>query len=76
MDGDAAFERFGRAAGLLGAALADVPLAAARRDWCTDPRWVRPGDPPVDVVCGELCCAGMSADEAELPGAAARRVGR
>ena len=28
MDGDAAFERFGRAAGLLGAALADVPLQA------------------------------------------------
>jgi homoserine kinase type II len=32
MDREAAFERFGRAAGLLGAALADVPLADALRD--------------------------------------------
>ena len=54
MDGEAAFERFGRAAGLLGAALADVPLADALRDWRTDPRWVRLDDPPVDVLCGEL----------------------
>ena len=41
MDGEAAFERFGRAVGLLGGALADVPLADALRDWRTDPRWVR-----------------------------------
>ena len=32
MDGETAFERFGRAAGLLGTALADVPLADAVRD--------------------------------------------
>ena len=76
MDGEAAFGRFGRAAGLLGAALADVPLADAPRDWRTDPRWVRPDDPPVDVVCGELRSAGMSAEQAELLGAAARRAGR
>ena len=76
MDGEAAFERLGWAAGLLGAALADVPLGYARRDWRTDPRWVRPGDPPVDVVCGELRAAGMSAGQAELLDAAARRAGR
>lgn len=76
MDGEAAFERFGRTAGLLGAALADVPLGDAVRDWRTDPRWVRPGDPPVDVLCGELCSAGMSAEQAELLTGAARRAGR
>jgi homoserine kinase type II len=76
MDGEAAFERFGRAAGLLSAALANVPLADALRDWRTDPRWVRPGDPPVDVLCGELCSAGMSAGHAELLAAAGRRAGR
>jgi homoserine kinase type II len=76
MDGEAAFERFGRAVGLLGAALADVPLTDALRDWRTDPRWVRPGDPPVDVLCGELRSAGMSAEQAEVLGAAARRAGQ
>ena len=65
-DGEAAFERFGRAAGLLGAALANVPLGNAVRDWRTDPRWVRPDDPPVDVLCGELRSAGMSAGQAGL----------
>ena len=49
-----AFERFGRATGLVGAALAEVPLGDAVRDWRTDPRWVRPGDPPVEVLFGEL----------------------
>jgi len=39
MDGEAAFERFGRAAGLLGGALADVLLTDAVRDWRTDPPW-------------------------------------
>jgi homoserine kinase type II len=76
MDSEPAFERFGRAAGLLGAALADVPLTDALRDWRTDPRWVRPGDPPVDVLCGELRSAGMSAEQAELLRAAGRRAGR
>jgi len=76
MDGEAAFERFGRAAGLLGAALADVPIKDAVRDWRADPRWVRPGDPPVDVLCGELRSAGMSAEQAELLDAAGRRAGR
>jgi homoserine kinase type II len=75
MDSETAFERFGRAVGLLGAALAAVPLADAVRDWRTDPRWVQPDDPPVEVLCGELRSAGMSAGQAELPGAAARRVG-
>ena len=76
MDGEAAFERFGRATGLLGAALADVPLPEALRDWRTDPRWVRPDDPPVDVLCGELRSAGMSPEQAELLDTAARRAGR
>jgi homoserine kinase type II len=76
MDGDAAFERFGRATGLLGVALANVPLGDALREWRTDPRWVQPGDPPVDVLCGELRSAGVNAEQAELPGEAARRVGR
>jgi homoserine kinase type II len=76
MDGEAAFERLGRTAGHLSAALADVPLADALRDWRTDPRWIRPDDPPVTAVCGELRSAGMSAGQAELLDAAASRVGR
>jgi homoserine kinase type II len=76
MDGEAAFERFGRTVGLLGVGLADVPLADAPRDWRTDPRWVHPDDPPVEVLCGELRSAGMSAEQAEVLGAAARRAGR
>jgi homoserine kinase type II len=76
MDGQAAFERFGRASGLLSAALADVPLADALRDWRTDPRWIRPDDPPVEVLCGDLRSAGMSAGLTEVLGAAARRAGR
>jgi homoserine kinase type II len=76
MDGEAAFERFGRTAGLLGAALANAPLADAPRDWRTDPRSVQPGDPPVDILCDELRSAGMSAEQAELLDAAARRAGR
>jgi homoserine kinase type II len=76
MDGEAAFERFGRAAGQLGAALAEVPLQEAIRDWRTDPRWIQPDDPPVDVLCGQLRSAGMSAAQAELLSATARRIGR
>lgn len=76
LDSPAAFERFGRAAGQLSAALADVPLVDDVRDWRTDPRWVQPGDPPVDVVCGQLRSAGMSAGHVELLGEAARRAGR
>ena len=53
-----------------------MPLAEALRDWRTDPRWVRPDDPPVDVLCGELRSAGMSAGQAGLLGKAARRAGR
>jgi homoserine kinase type II len=76
MGRDAAFERFGSATALLGAALADVPLADALRDWRSDPRWIRPGDPPVDVLCGELRSAGMSVGQMEVLDAAARRVGQ
>ena len=76
MNGEAAFERFGRTVGVLGAALAKVPLANALRDWRTDPRWAQPGDPPVDVVCGELRTAGMSARQAEVLVEADRRIGR
>jgi homoserine kinase type II len=76
MDDEAAFERLGRTVGLLSAALADVPLADALRDWRTDPRWIRPDDPPVDVLCAELRSAGMSAAHAKLLDAAASRVGR
>jgi homoserine kinase type II len=71
-----AFERLGRAVGLVDAALADVPLGAALRDWRTDPRWVRPGDPPVEALFDELRSGGMSAEHGELLGAAARRAGR
>ena len=53
-----------------------MPLADTLRDWRTDPRWVQPDDPPVDVLCGELSSAGMSAGPAGLLDAAARRIGR
>ena len=70
-----AFERLGRAVGLVDAALADVPLAVTVRDWRTDPRWVRPEDPPADVLADELREAGMGAEQAGLLTAAARRAG-
>ena len=73
---EVAFERLGRAVGLVDAALAEVPLAAALRDWRTDPRWVRPGDPPADVLFGELRSAGLGAEQVAVLTAAARRAGR
>lgn len=76
MEGEAAFERFGRATGLLGAGLADVPLDGILRDWRADPRRVRPDDPPVDVLCGELRTAGMSGAHAELLVVTGDRAGR
>lgn len=76
MDGAEAVERFGRATGLLSAALTDVPLGDALRDWRTDPRWIRPDDPPVSVLCGELRSAGMGSEQAELPDVTARRIGQ
>jgi homoserine kinase type II len=71
-----AFERLGRAVGLVDAALAAVPLAITVRDWRTDPRWVRPEDPPADFLVDELREAGMGAEQAGLLTAAARRAGR
>jgi homoserine kinase type II len=71
-----AFERLGRAVGLVDAALADVPLAVALRDWRTDPRWVRAEDPPADLLVDELREAGMGAAQAGLLTAAAARAGR
>jgi homoserine kinase type II len=71
-----AFQRLGRAVGLIDAALADVPLADALRDWRTDPRWVRPQDPHADVLVDELRSAGIGAEQARLVSAAARRAGR
>jgi homoserine kinase type II len=71
-----AFLRLGRAVGLIDAALADVPFADAVRDWRTDPRWVRPGDPSADVLADELREAGLSAGQAGALNAAAARAGR
>ena len=71
-----AFERLGRAVGLVDAALADVPLAVALRDWRTDPRSVRAEDPPADSLVDELREAGMGAEQAGLLTAAADRAGR
>jgi homoserine kinase type II len=71
-----AFERLGRAVGLIDAALAGVPLGVAVRDWRTDPRRVRPQDPPVESLVAELREAGMNAEQAGLLTAAARRAGR
>jgi len=71
-----AFERLGRAVGLADAALAEVPLAGTARDWRTDPRWVRPEDPPAEALVDELRAAGISAAQGELLNAAARRAGR
>ena len=75
-DGGMTFERLGRAVGVIDAALADVPMGDALRDWRTDPRWVRPDDPPVDVLVDELCSAGISGEQAGVLTAAARRAGR
>ena len=53
-----------------------MPLADALRDWRTDPRWVQLGDPPTDILCGELRSSGTSAGQARLLGAAACRAWR
>ncbi len=71
-----AFERLGRAVGAVDAALAEVGLGTALRDWRTDPRWVRPGDPPVEVLVEQLRSAGMSAEHGRVLNAAADRAGR
>jgi homoserine kinase type II len=71
-----AFERLGRAVGVVDAALADVPIGAALRDWRTDPRQVRPGDPPADVLFAELRSAGIAAEQVAALTAAARRAGQ
>jgi Ser/Thr protein kinase RdoA (MazF antagonist) len=76
VEDETAFERFGRVTGMLSAGLAAIPLADAWTDWRTDPRWVRPGDPPVEVLCDELRTAGLNAGHAELLVAAASRAGR
>jgi homoserine kinase type II len=76
MNGEAAFERFGQAVGVLGAALAGVPLADTLRDWRTNPHSIRPDDPPADVLCGELRSAGMSAEQAGLLDGAVSRTRR
>jgi homoserine kinase type II len=75
-DGGMAFERLGRAVGVVDAALADVPMGVALRDWRTDPRWVRLDDPPADVLFDELRSAGISAEQVEVLTAAAQRAGR
>ena len=74
--GELAFERLGEAVGLMDAALAQVPLDDTVRDWRTDPRIVRPGDPPAGALIEELRSAGISTEQAGLLDAAARRAGR
>jgi Ser/Thr protein kinase RdoA (MazF antagonist) len=76
VEDETAFERFGRVTGMLSAGLEAVPLGDAWRDWRTDPRRVRPGDPPVEDLRDELRTAGLSAGHAELLVAAADRAGR
>jgi homoserine kinase type II len=76
MDSPAAFGRYGRSAGLLSTALAEVPLDAAVRDWRADPLWIWPDGLPVGLLCQELRAAGMSAGQADLIEAAAGRTGR
>ena len=71
----AMIERFGRAAGLLGDALADVPLEDVVDDWLRDPLQV-PGVTDLGEVCDDLRAAGVSAGETDVLVAAARRVGQ
>jgi homoserine kinase type II len=71
-----AFERLGRAVGLIDGALAQLPIEDALRDWRTDPRWVRPEDPSAGALVAELRSAGLSAAHARLVTTAARRAGR
>ena len=68
-------ERFGRAAGMLDNALADVPLADVVDDWLGDPLLV-PGVPDIGELCDELRAAGIGAEQTAVLGEAARRVGR
>ena len=76
IEGGMAFERLGRAVGVADAALARVPMSETVRDWRTDPRWVRPGDPPAEVLFDQLRSAGVTAAQVGLLTDAADRAGR
>ena len=71
--GEPAMERFGRAMGLLGEALRDVPPDDAPHDWRGSWR-VHPDVPDRDDLCRELRAAGVSPDQVTLLETAATRV--
>jgi homoserine kinase type II len=78
LGGEAALERFGRAAALLGAALLDVPLEEGLRlgDWRGDPLQAHPAVPHVAGLCRQLRAAGIGAGREARLDAVARRVGQ
>jgi homoserine kinase type II len=76
LDSEPALERFGRAAGMLGVAMARVPLADAPWDWRGDAFPVRVDGEAGEDLWRELRSAGVSEEQAALLGAAARRVAR
>ena len=71
----AMLERFGRAAGLLGNALAEVPLTDVVDDWLGDPVRV-PGVADFGELCDSLRAAGVGAGQTALFLAAAELVGQ
>ena len=67
-------ERFGRAAGLLDNALADVPLEDVVGDWLSDPLRA-PGVADIGELCDDLRAAGIGAEQTQALVAAAGCVG-
>ncbi|MEV6153859.1 phosphotransferase [Nonomuraea sp. NPDC052129] len=73
LTGQAALERFGRAAGLLGEAMLGVPPEDGLGDWRGNPL-THPAVPHVGALCRQLRAAGISAERVARLDAVARRV--
>jgi homoserine kinase type II len=69
-----ALERLGRAIGVLGLAMRDVPLRDAPQDWRGDRLRVHPEVPDVEELCLELGVTGVRPEQLDLLRAAAGRL--
>jgi homoserine kinase type II len=69
-----ALERLGRAIGMLGEAMRDVPFQDAPQDWRGDRLRVHPEVPDVEDLCLELAVAGVRPEQVELLRVASRRL--
>src|ERR1700678_3781568 len=73
LTGEPELERFGRAIGLLSAAMRSVPPEDSPHDWHTAPPRGQPGIPGIEDLCRELTGAGVGREHAAALETAARR---